>query len=175
MAWFLNGGSRVMRVNRPTSGDLRGASLQTPRAGRLWFWRTCGTNRISTGLDVARRRGPWVRAPLFAHPCVNLRASGTPGVPRALGTLSGRAAVCCRIPGKPGIRSPQTTAHPAPAKEYGRRSYVLVRVFGARRSHLCPACNTFRTFKPYPSMTLSPPRFGHTLQRHRGPPSRVIA
>ena len=106
-AWSLNGRSSLTALNRPTPGDLRGANLQTPRAGRLWLWRTCGMprrtpiggkagiTRTSTSLDVARRRGPWV-----------LRA---PGVPRALGSFRGTRNLKCR-------------RLPAPVQKSGRRS-----------------------------------------------------
>jgi hypothetical protein len=40
-------------VNSPTTGTLRGASLQTSRAGRLGIWRTCGNTLRSA---QARRR-----------------------------------------------------------------------------------------------------------------------
>ena len=45
----------------------------------------------------------------------------------------------------------------------------LNRRAGAYRQHLWLPCNRFRTFKPYPPVAPMAPRFGHTIQRHRGP------
>ena len=62
--------SELSRKNGRSPGTMR-SKPQTPRAGCLGIWRTCGLpaiareasgggNRTSISLDVARRRGPWV-------------------------------------------------------------------------------------------------------------------
>jgi hypothetical protein len=67
---------------------------KTPRAGRFWLgglaaaWPCSNLNeaqakRTSTSLDVARRRGPWVRALVCAY-CASRGAARTESVPRAL-------------------------------------------------------------------------------------------
>ena len=105
--WAPFGPRAVDRRPRRKAGSLKwtvhrgrcGANLQTPRAGRLGYGGLA-VIRISTRLDVARRRGPWVRAP-----CLRTRrklvCAWTLGVPRALGTFGsgGKGKWECGLPG----------------------------------------------------------------------------
>ena len=106
----------VMQQVSPSRGgaDHRGgcgASRLNTARGTPWVWRTCGTlclfartrvkgeaHRTSTSLDVARRRGPRVQL--------------DPGVPRALGSSSGRCG------------SSRTRRRTRRRKETGRRSFA---------------------------------------------------
>jgi len=67
-----------------------GASLQTPRAGRLGFWRTCGITDF--GKPRCREApGPAGPSTYVCARCASLSAPRTLGVPRALGSFRGRA------------------------------------------------------------------------------------
>jgi hypothetical protein len=101
-AWFLNGGSRVMRVKRPTPGTFAEQASNTAR-GTPWVWRTCGLPRRSS---TERRRAQNTRQASMSRGVEARGSIGTPGVPRALGSLfpGGRQVAACWIPGKPGIQ-----------------------------------------------------------------------
>ena len=104
--------NRHTRTERTDHRGERGANLKTPRAGRLWIWRTCGLPRRSSqerrraqDFDkprCVRRRGPWVHQDLRR-----------PARPR----ISSRQRTNCRCGSVPA--SGQTTADPAPAKNTG--------------------------------------------------------
>ena len=65
-----------------------GANLKTPRAGRLWIWRTCGVPCRSL---QKQRLAPNDTRQASMSRGVEARGSiRTSGVPRALGFLSGR-------------------------------------------------------------------------------------
>jgi len=104
-------------VKRPTPGDLRGANLETPRAGRLGSGGLAACpagrrapTRTSTSLDVARRRGPWVRAPCAPGPL----ASRAPSV---LSRAGGQFDAGYRA--SPASGPPQHDGVPGAAKKQG--------------------------------------------------------
>jgi hypothetical protein len=142
-------GEAFLEVHR----GLRGANLKHRARDALGLADL--RFRISTSLDVARRRGPWVRALLVCAICVNLSAPRTPGVPRALGTFRERAAeddegvpgadqriramtLVRRIPGKPGMRcvgygrtpQPSSPRKRGPSNPRAFSDYWIVRVRG---------------------------------------------
>ena len=84
-----------------------GASLQTPRAGRLGTWRTCGLTDFSMPrcCEASRSVGP---SALFAH---TAQACVRPG------PLVSRAPSVLFRASRKRLR---TAAHPGPTKEYGR-------------------------------------------------------
>ncbi len=111
----------------PTGGDAEQAYKHRARDAlgladlrRAWPTLLASEGWHSTTLDKPRCREasrPVGPSTLVCAHGVNLRAPATPGVPRALGSFfRAGGTVCCRIPGKPGIRSHQTTAYPAPQR-----------------------------------------------------------
>ena len=70
---------------------------QTPRAGRQENGGLAVIYRISTSLDVARRRGPWVRR--------------DPGVPRALGSFFRGAKNAIQETACPGPQRTRAMTH----------------------------------------------------------------
>jgi len=135
------------------------------------------------------KRGPWVRAPLFA-PTASTWLRPDPWRPARPRFSPGRRLSCCSPGGGQAERQNDRPIRGL-AKQYGRwrlscacpaisASYLFFCIGAGDgavvwRPHLCPVCNSFRTFKPYPLMTPAVPRFGHTIQRHRGCPGRGIA
>ncbi len=118
----------------PETGSPPGAMRnkpQTPRAGRLGFWRTCGITDF--GKPRCREApGPAGPSAFVCATCASLSAPGTFGVPRALGSFSGAAEVL-RAGYRASPASDWTTASPAPPRT-GAMTLALARTGQARHA-----------------------------------------